>query len=856
MECMREKSNDLQGRNISLNREWTFRREKISDYPDGKIVSKVVNLPHDYMVENDVTERAPGKQAMGYYTAGVGGYVKELYIPKEWEEDRLFLRFDGSMMNTELFVDHHMVGKRAYGYVPFEMEITKALTYGEKNRIAINVNPCTQPNSRWYTGAGLFRGIELVHTSQVRIANDGIFFYTDEIEYEEDKTFGVPVRSYHSVELKVDNATAEDVLLQTHVILREEKTRKIVADTNGMFCVKANQAGTGYFKLIVENPKLWDVASPVLYVAEATIKRAGYVGGYPRSAEKLTFLDQDRVVTGIRTISVDAVRGFRVNGKAVKLQGGCVHHDNGIIGAVSVYDAEYRKCAKLKSLGFNAVRTSHNPPSAAFLEACDRIGMYVIDEAFDAWRMAKQPGDYNLFFDDNWEEDMAYFMERDRNHPAIIFWSTGNEIPERGGLSDGYHTAAKLAAFMKSMDRTRPVSNALCGFWGEPENKPQMEREKMMGILPSEKKLEGADWTTEELTFAYGTEAFVNMLDVVSLNYFDGIYEKSKVTYPERVILGTESYPSDIDLIWEKVMANSHVPGDFTWTCWDHIGEAGLGKSIFVEEGDSRIPSAPWGIGTVGSEYPWRLSYAADFDITGLVKPQGYFRSIVWGSKETVVFTQNPKEYDKIELTGRWAWPIIFPEWNYQGFEGKMTRVVVYSAAEQVELYLNGKKVGQKTAGKENRFTAFFEVPYENGTLEAISITAGEEVSRKKLVTAGKVAGIRLYNDSMKAVNDEKSMATDGQKLQFIQVELVDEEGSVVPDSESLLTAKVTGEAILAGFGTGIPKTDENYSKGEFTAFHGHTMAVVRSDFGSGKAKLIVSMGKFTGEYEFEVGEK
>lgn len=524
--------------------------------------------------------------------------------------------------------------------------------------------------------------------------------------------------------------------------------------------------------------------------------------------------DTECVLFGIRTIEADVKHGLRINGKQVKLKGGCLHHDNGPIGAVTVYDAEARKIRKLKEVGFNAIRTTHNPPSAALIEACERLGMYVFDEAFDAWGMGKQPGDYNQYFETDWEKDLAAFIKRDRCHPSVILWSTGNEITERAGLNHGYTWAVKLAETVRKLDPSRPVSNGICSFWNGLDDQMQAESmrkwaENMSGGL------QNADMGgQEDLLWEQYTEAFANGLDVVGYNYLESRYAQDHEMFPERVILGSENFPKEIGIHWPMIEKTPWVLGDFTWTAWDYIGEAGIGKATFYEPGDPMINS-PWG---AGSPYPWRTANDADFDVTGRIRPQGVYRRIVWGSKETGLFSYDPAVKGKVEVLSNWGFPSIHQQWNWQGQEGKPVELAVFSRAEEVELFLNGQSLGRKKAGEalihDMPLTFLFRAEYRPGTVEAVSYQDGKEVSSMKLKTTGQPVSIRLTTET-------EAMKADGASLCFVHAELIDAEGNTVPDTDTLLKAALTGAAELLGFGSGNPITDENYTKGQFSSCQG-----------------------------------
>lgn len=548
-----------------------------------------------------------------------------------------------------------------------------------------------------------------------------------------------------------------------------------------------------------------------------------------KSSEEST-VDKTSVLFGIRTIQTDSTHGIRINGKSVKLKGGCLHHDNGLLGAVSIYDAEYRKIKKLKDQGFNLVRCAHNPPSSAFLDACDQLGMYVFNEAFDAWGIAKQPGDYNQFFESDWKDDIRAYMLRDRSRASVIFWSTGNEIFERGGLNNGYTLALQLAEYTKSLDSSRPVTNGFCSYWSALDDVSLQEqlRKQVQAMQQNAPALLSDSFLEDR------SEPFVSMLDVVGYNYLDSHYEADGERYPERVILGTESFPMNIDIVWDKVEKLPYVIGDCTWTAFDYIGESGIGQSAFFEPDDPVFQNRMSAATALKNHYPWRLGNDADFDINGNLMPQGVYRSIVWGSNATGLFVQDPANFGKEELISMWGWPAVTANWNWNAKEGALVKLVVYSSAPEVELLLNGTSFGRKSSGKENRYTATFEVPYAPGTLEVISLNGEEVISAAKLTTTGAPAKIRLYQEP--AV---------GNNLRYIHVEIVDAQENIVPDAEVALCASLEGDAALAGFGSSNPITTDNYTAGKASSYHGRAMSIIRLNSDFAGAKLTVSAPGF-----------
>ena len=792
--------------------------------------NRKVNLPHDYMIESDVYADAPSGAASGYYNAGVAHYAKEIVIPAEWEHDQIFLRLDGAMMNATIEVNGDKAALQHYGYAPFETDITRFVYPGQKNSIVMTLNPSMQPNSRWYAGAGLFRSVELTHTPKLHIAFGGLSGLTKKIEYQAD---GMPETAYLCVSAEIKNETAESRMAEAVFSLMDEETGRAVRTGRTMTQVPPMGTGTAYMTLTVDQPRLWDADHPNLYRLQATVKDAGTFKTHIIPSEHPTE-DTESVLFGIRTIEADVKHGLRINGREVKLRGGCLHHDNGPIGAVSLYDAEARKVRKLKEIGFNAIRTTHNPPSSALIEACDRLGMYVFDEAFDAWGMGKQPGDYNQYFEADWEKDLTAFVKRDRCHPCVIIWSTGNEIPERGGLGEGYARAVKLAETVHRLDPGRPVSNGICSFWNGLDDAVMKEqiRKQTEGMAGGQQNADIGGW--KDLLWERYTEAFANGLDVVGYNYLEGKYEQDHEMFPERVILGSENFPKEIGMHWPMIARTPWVIGDFTWTAWDYIGEAGIGKATFYEPGDPRIGD-PW---AAPSPFPWRTANDADFDVTGAIRPQGVYRRIVWGSRETAVFSYDPAVSGKAETLSNWGFPGVWKRWRWQGQEGRPVDLAVFSSAEEVELLVNGVSLGRKKAGEaliqDMPLTFRFRTEYQPGTVEAVSYQDGQEVSRARLQTTGQPAAIRLTAET-------EALKADGASLCYVNAELIDEDGRVVPDACVCLTAKAEGAAELLGFGSGNPVTDENYSKGVFTSWQGRALAVLRAGYEAGEVRLTVT---------------
>lgn len=822
---------------INLDREWEFRRGFTDSLGSlGDAAKTIVNLPHDGMISTATSPDAPAKYDSGYFSGDMCNYTKYVMFPKEWENERIGLKFDGVMMHTTIEINGSKVSEHHYGYSPFYIDITDYVTFGEENRITINTNTGVQSSSRWYSGCGLFRSVTLCHSPKVHIKNDGIYVYTKEVA--DDVAF-------LEAEIDVCNESLNNRLVEVVVQMIDEADGNVAAKASRTIQINPAKEETARIAFTLKNPKLWDVDTPNLYLAKVSATDIGvykthFVKNKANNEAKIednnvvNTVDEDQKLFGIRTITVDAIRGLRINNKTVKLKGGCVHHDNGLLGAVSLYGSETRKVQKLKEVGFNAIRTAHNPPSEALVEACDRLGMYIFDEAFDAWGMAKRPGDFSTYFNAYWEEELTAFVKRDRVHPSVILWSTGNEIPERGGLNNGYTLATKLANAIRKLDSSRPISNGICSFWSGLDD----------CLAKGQDSTQNAQ--NDEALFSWDklTEPFTNGLDVVGYNYMEDLYENSHKLFPDRVILGSENFPKEIGFRWPFVEKLPYVIGDFTWTAWDYIGEAGIGKSLFVEPDDPMVKRGPWAIMPPStSPYPWRLANDADFDITGQMRPQGAYRSVVWGSNKTYLYAQHPKNFGKTELISMWGFTDVLKSWNFADYEKKPVEVVVFSNADEVALIINGVEIERKAVSKERPLpnAVRFQTNYVSGIVEAISYKDGVEVSRDSMETSKAPAKLMV-------IPEKVHLQADGHDLVYVDIEVVDEDQKRVSDAYLKLVASVegteaelsTGAGYLAGFGTGNPISEELYTDCETVTYNGRATAIIRSGYETGKIVLKV----------------
>lgn len=815
---------------INLNLDWLFMNGEKSNIPMMPQQTKKVNLPHDFMVETDVTPDAPGKAESGFYKGSAGTYLKIITLTEEDLTDTMLLHFEGCFGKTRVLINGNPAGSHVYGYTPFTIDIRKFLQIGD-NEIQVIVHTDDDPNGRWYSGAGMYRGVNLLSAPAFHIAHDGIFVYTDHITNGD---------AFCKAEITVVNDLAKatgDAEGFLKLTVSKKDTKEVVATRYQKIRLTAGTSQVVPQAFVIENAELWDTENPYLYEVKAQLSLTSTGNVHMSLDNRQDLMAQtdyeDEITTrfGVRTITADAKNGLLLNGKSIKLKGGCIHHDNGILGAASFYDAEYRKVKLHKDNGYNALRLAHNPQSEQILDICDELGMIVFDEAFDVWNLPKNSFDFSHQFAEDGIKEIEAMVRRDRNHPSIFFWSIGNELTEQGGMAAGYEVSAMLAKTVRNMDSTRLVSGALCSFFKGLDNEDNVAFwQTFRKEMPQGGSVINMDNSYGKKIWMEYTAPFVKDWDVVGYNYLNYHYETSHELFPDRVILCTESKPGQFEDYWSDVERLPYVIGDFLWTSMDYIGEAGIGKSIYCSE--EEVPQMSQMLNYAG--YPWRLAQAGDFDLCGNVRAQGRYHQIIWGANDTYIFAKDPKNNGKIALIGRYGWAEGGNHWSWNCENGTAVSVDVYSRAEEVELLLNGKSLGKKPAGAECHFKAEFEVTYEAGTLTAISYQDGQEVSRDEVKTVGEPIGLKI-------TMEKNQIAADGESLAYGIVEIVDTEGNWVPTAEDTLAkVSVEGAASLAGFGTGRGQTEENYTKGEFTSFEGRWQVILRAGTEAGEAGVHV----------------
>ena len=790
---------------INIDAEWFFSRKAPSVLSVTMPGVEPVNLPHDAEIFTNVNKNSLNGTETGFYDGCFANYNKHYVFPKEWKGKKVYLYLDGAFWCTEISLNGHLMGMHPSGYAPYCVELTDKINFGESNRINLFVNNSQQQTSRWYSGSGVYRHVYLLVGEPAHLSVNSTFIHTLNI--------GGDVLAKVGVENQSDKVKT----LTVKVTLCDGKNQ--VAYGQAVVALASGENTQIAIPFKVHSPKLWDTEKPYLY----TVKTQLFEGDKE--------IDCAENECGLRVITITHNEGLKLNGKPLKLKGGCVHHDNGLLGAVSVYDAEFRKVKLHKDAGYNAFRCAHNPPSEDFLKVCDKLGMLVLDELFDVWRMYKDPNDYHMFFDAWWKKDAYNTIMRDRVHPCVFMYSLGNEIGERNGLNGGYELAKEIAEYARSVDDTRPLNLSLpTTFNGLDDKDTALMYQSLAKKMQSGTKIQNLTCEFSEQVFNEKTAPFVEPVEVVGYNYIENRYEEDMKTFPDRVFVETESYPKAFGNIWNMVEKYPCILGDFVWTSMDYLGEAALGFNLYTDKSEKEYNR----LNAPHPGYPWRTANCGDFDLNGNVRNQYQYRQSVWGSKETFLEIIHPDKYDKNVYVSQNGWEDAYNCWTFDGFEGKKAKAKIYSSAEEVELILNGISLGKKPCGKTCDYTAEYEVVYSKGEITAISYTGGKEVSRKTYKTAGKASKL--------VVNvDKTELNADGVSLAYVSAYVADKEGNYLPCTDIKCKAKADGVVALAGFGSANPCTEENYTTGEFTTYHGRILAILRSGYKCGKGTLTMS---------------
>ncbi len=762
----------------------------------------MVQLPHDAMqTEARISGLKDGSQS-GYYPGGVYTYEKELTVSEEELTHKTVLEFEGVYMKSSVYCNGELVGGRVYGYSDFFVDLSGNLKAGV-NSIKVVADNSQCANSRWYSGSGIYRDVWLHTGGDVYIRPDGLKVVTESVS---------PAR------LRVRT----DAVLGEHDAIRVRVSRdsKLLAEGRGADSV-----------LEIPGAELWSAENPVLYEVTAEIVRDGEV------------IDCAGASTGIRQIAWDSARGFQVNGETVKLRGGCVHHDNGFIGAAEYDEACLRRVRIMKEAGFNAVRIAHNPASKAMLRACDTLGMYVMNESFDTWFGLKSPYDYAMYFEQEWERDLSDMIRVSYNHPSVVMYSIGNEVYLKDA-ERAAKTSQRMAALCRKLDPSRAVTNALNPLTVIMGDSKDPEAARNDSVNPREAgKPSGLSGSTlanvlisniGKITRLVGNEkkmrkinGVMEPLDIVGYNYSTFLYEAQHKDYPDRVLVGSETFPAAIYDNWQAVKTMPWITGDFLWTAWDYLGECGVGMVHYGKQGAFTQP------------FPAIAAGCCNIDLSGELTPQGAYCAVVYGEYDKPYLAVHPVNHSgEKAFWGKWRFTDALHSWSWDDCEGKTADVDVYSNAREVELFLNGASQGKKPV---ERCMASFRVSYAAGELKAVHYDLlGRSCGSDVLRSAGKETCLRL-------TPEKTELRAGGRDLLYLPIELTDAKGNrkVLTDTE--ITVKVDGAATLLGLGS-ADLQQENvmpYCGKTICTFHGRALAVLRSGADAGEVRVTVSAEGF-----------
>ncbi len=772
-------------RKTCIDENWKFHYGAITeainpDYDDSSW--KTLNLPHDWSVETEAAEAAGGEHIGPFSRSSVGGnstgqtvggegwYRKTFTLDNEDRNKRIMLYFEGAYNYATVWLNGRKIYFNHYGYQSFRFDATEFCNApGKENTITVKVTN-NGVNTRWYAGSGIYRHVWLLKTPEVHLDTWRNFIHTTEVSEN---------KATVNVETLVKNESKKTSENEVAVLLYDSNGQLIASDKQSVRIAK-NAEETLKFQLTVSKPELWSPDNPYRYKAVVSV-----------SSDKNDTKDEITSHFGIRTIEYSSQKGFLLNGKNILLHGGCIHHDNGLLGAAAFDAAENRKITLLKNEGFNALRTAHNIPSEHFLDACDSIGMMVIDESFDQWIRAKNPDDYHQYFAEYSDRDMQTMILRDRNHPSIIMWSIGNEIPGRI-TTEGQAVAARLRNTILTLDSTRAITAAIPG-WDDFRH----------------------SWNDDNnLAF--------KSLDVGGYNYLYDKYESDHKSYPDRVMVGLETYPKQASENWTLAEKLPYVIGDFVWTAMDYLGESGIGSASFRTSGNQ--PFSPG--------WPWFNGWCGDIDLIGTKKPQSYYRDVVWHRKPITMAVEEAAPQGTYQSISLWGWQLEHQSWTWDYPQGTMLTVNVYSRSPQVRLYLNDKLIGTKATSAT--FWAGFSVPYAPGILKAVEYDGKEEGASFILKTTGTPTAIRL-------VTDRYNLASNGNDLAYITAELVDEDGQVVYDSKRTVNFTIEGEGKILACGNACPNDMNSFRNPSPKLYNGRAQAIVQTTKNAGKFILKVT---------------
>lgn len=748
---------------------------------------RVLDVPHDFSIEQPFDSTNPSLGGGGYAFGGTGWYRKHFILDESYEGKKVSVMFDGVYRNSEVWINGQSLGLWPYGYTSFYYDITPYLNpAGKENVLAVKVNTSEQQNSRWYTGSGIYRHVWLIKSGKVHFEQWGVFAQTKQV-YEKNAEIGLTINVINE-----ENSLQKCEVVTSLVNIEGKK----VAVSNTVISINPGDTVILDQNLPAENIQLWSIDNPYLYSLQIELKANG----------KET--DFYKTPFGIRTFKFDPNLGFFLNGKHVKLKGTNNHHDGGPLGAACLDYTFVRQLKLLKEMGCNALRMSHNPPAVEMLNVADSLGFVVIDEIFDEWMRGKTPAGYSPHFLNWYEKDVENWIKRDRNHPSVIAWSIGNEVGEQWDPVEGPRIVKMLTEAVHKYDLTRPTTSGCNGVPG------------------------------------INATGFGELLGIVGYNYQEALYEADHKTFPNRVIYGSETVkypyqPGDCSQMhtysqWVTGQKEDFVAGEFIWTGFDYLGEAGIG--------DVGTGCEPW---KTWPGWPWFGASCGLLDICGFENPGYWFRKALWTNDPIVnIAVETDPQAKNREVCSFWAWPKVESHWNHEN-EGDTLVVHVYTNVPEVELLLNGQSLGSKNWDIHNEAFLVWNVPYKKGVLEAVGKLSDGKTVSNKVQTTGEAVKIKL-------VNDRKTIKADKQDLCYVQAFLLDENDIPVPFAENEIEFSVTGAGKLNAVGNGNLKKYLPFKTNKTNAYLGKCLAIVQSGDVSGEL-IIRASGKNLQSDEIEI---
>lgn len=801
-----------------FNQNWIFTigsGSSLDALAGGNNTAKQVTLPHDASIGRERNPEEPNGSGNGFFREESYVYTKTFSMNADDKDKNVYLEFEGVYQNAFVYVNNSFAGKCPYGYSNFYVDITKYLNYNEPNALKVVVKDGV-PSGRWYTGGGIYRDVNLMIAGRLHLVPDSVQLAAIEVEDDQAIIRAKSTIAYTGIGIREITLCTELMDAEGNVVAADEMS----------VTVEEHSEQEYQQKMYVPNPNRWDAENPYLYTYRTYIK------------ENDSVIDEETRTFGIRKLQLDTKHGLRVNGKVVKLRGGCIHHDNGIIGTAEFTHSAEARVKKLKETGFNAIRSAHYPMSRKLLEACDKYGMYVMDEYSDVWVSTKVEFDYSTQMTEWWEHDIENLVKKDYNHPCVIMYSIGNEIPEAGNKFD-VQWGKKLADKLRSLDDTRYTTNSLNlllaimndlpklmaqnaaaqAAANTEKDQPQEINSMMNNLGAMMAQFMASDFAAEKVKEACA------QVDITGYNYAAARYEIDGKLFPNRILVGSETNPPDLDKNWELVEKLPYVIGDFDWTAWDYIGETGIGKINYTDQQSMGFYAL----------YPCKIAYCGDINILGNRRPISYWRELIWGlRKAPYIAVQLPQHYGEPQSTTQWSMSDAVRSWNWNGYEGKPVKVEVYAAADEVELLINGQSVERKKVGETKKYITIFDTTYHAGKVEVIAYSDGKECGRDEILTASDEVVIA-------AKADRTQIPADGSDIAYIDICMQDASGILNPNADKAVSISLDGPGEIMGYGSADPESEENYYDTVAKAYEGKLRAAVRGTGETGKIVVTLS---------------